>query len=368
MPIPFNNLKAQIAPQKDALRAAFERVLDSGWFLMGPEAEAFEREFAAFAGADFCVSLNSGTDALVLALRALGCEGGEVVLPAHTALPCYHAVLAAGCIPVFAEVDEATFCLSVDSAERMTGPDTRAVIGVHLYGHPCDAPGLAALCRERGIPFIEDCAQAHGARIGGLMAGSFGDLAAYSFYPTKNLGALGDGGAVCGPAGPAEERLRLLKQYGEAGRYHSVAPGVNSRMDEIQAAFLRERLKTLDAATAERRRLAGLYGRGLAGLPVTTPCEAEGGEHVYHLYVIRAPKRDELAAFLKERGIGTAVHYPAPGHLQPVFAQGTAPCRTDELSLSERLAGEILSLPMYPGLTDAEVAEVCEAVRAFYAA
>jgi dTDP-4-amino-4,6-dideoxygalactose transaminase len=370
MPIPFNNLKAQLAPMEDELRAAFERVLASGWFLMGPEAEAFEKEFAAAMDAGFCVSMNSGTDALILALKALGCEGGEVVLPAHTALPCYHAVLAAGCTPVFAEVDEATYCVDPASVQRMIGPETRAVIAVHLYGHPCDMDALAPLCRERGVALIEDCAQAHGATVGGRVAGSMGDLAAYSFYPTKNLGALGDAGAVCGPAGEAgaalAERLRLVKQYGEASRYASVVPGVNSRMDEMQAAFLRARMAHLAEATRQRRALATVYDQGLAGLPVTTPAVAEGCGHVYHLYVIRASRRDELMAFLKERGIGTAIHYPAPGHAQPLFAGGDAPMRADDLSLSERLAGEIVSLPMYPGLTPEEAEEVCAAIRAFY--
>lgn len=367
MHIPFNSLKTQLAPLRDDLRAAFERVLDSGWFLMGPEAEAFEREFAAHAGAGFCVSLNSGTDALILALKALGCEGGEVVLPAHTALPCYHAVLAAGCTPAFAEVDEATYCLSPESAARMIGPRTRAVLAVHLYGHPCDLPALSALCRERGVALVEDCAQAHGATLGGVRVGSTGDLSAFSFYPTKNLAALGDAGAVCGPAGPLEERLRLLRQYGEASRYQSVVPGLNSRMDEIQAAFLRLRLERLERTNAQRRELATIYDRGLAGLPVAVPAVGEGCGHVYHLYVIRAPRRDELAAFLKERGIGTAVHYPAPGHRQELFRSGGAPFRADDLSLSERLAGEILSLPLYPELLPAQVEEVCAAVRAFYA-
>lgn len=371
MSIPFNSLKAQLAPIEDDLRAAFERVLERGWFLMGPEVEAFEKEFAAATDSGFCVSMNSGTDALILALKALGCEGGEVVLPAHTALPCYHAVLAAGCIPVFAEVDEATYCIDPASAARMIGPETKALIAVHLYGHPCDMVALSDLCRERGVALIEDCAQAHGATVGKRVAGSMGDLAAFSFYPTKNLGALGDAGAVCGPAGAAgeefQERLRLVKQYGEASRYASVTPGVNSRMDEMQAAFLRTRLPHLAEDTAKRRSIAKVYDAELAGLPVTRPAVAEGCGHVYHLYVIRTQRRDALMAFLKERGIGTAIHYPAPGHGQPLFAKGHAPCRTDDMGLSDRLAGEILSLPMYPGLKREEAKAVCAAIQEFFA-
>ncbi|MBU1000942.1 MAG: DegT/DnrJ/EryC1/StrS family aminotransferase [Proteobacteria bacterium] len=366
MPIPFNDIKAQLASQEQALREAFERVLARGWYLMGPETEAFEQEFAAWVGTRFCVSLNSGTDALILALKALGCEGGEVVLPAFTALPCYHAVLAAGCIPVFAEVDEQSYCLSPQSAARMITEQTRAVIGVHLYGHPCDLDSLEDLCRKRGVAFIEDCAQAHGAVAGGRGAGTVGELAAYSFYPTKNLGALGDAGAICGSHVEADQALRRLRQYGESKRYECVIPGVNSRMDELQAAFLRERLKHMDRTTAERRMLAEIYDEGLAGLPVITPTVAEGCEHVYHLYVIRSQRRDELAAFLAARGIGTGQHYPIPGHKQALFTDGKVPFRADELGLTERMAAQILSLPLFPGLETEQVDEVCTAIREFH--
>lgn len=367
MSVPFNNIKAQLAPQEDALRAAFERVLERGWYLMGPEVEAFEAEFAAWVGTRFCASLNSGTDALILTLTALDCAGGEVVLPSHTALPCYHAVLAAGCTPVFAEVDETTYCLSPDSARRMISDATRAVIGVHLYGHPCDLDTLEDLCHKRGVAFIEDCAQAHGAVMNGRAAGTVGDLAAFSFYPTKNLGALGDAGAVCGNSEEADRALRLVRQYGEHERYKCAVPGLNSRMDELQAAFLRERLKDMDRLTAERRMLADIYTEGLEGLPVTVPATAEGAEHVYHLYVIRAERRDELAAFLAGRGIGSGMHYPVPGHAQPLFSQGKVPFRADDLSLTETLAGEILSLPLFPGLAPEQADEVCTAIRDFYA-
>lgn len=366
MTIPFNDIKAQLAFQEQGLREAFERVLARGWYLMGPEAEAFEQEFAAWVGTRFCVSMNSGTDALILALRALGCEGGEVILPAHTALPCYHAVLAAGCTPVFAEVDEQSYCLSAKSVARLVGERTRAVIGVHLYGHPCNLDALEDLCHKRGVAFIEDCAQAHGAVAGGRGVGTVGDLAAYSFYPTKNLGALGDAGAVCGSHPEAEKTLRRLRQYGESKRYECDIPGVNSRMDELQAAFLRERLKHMDRTTAERRMLAEIYDEGLAGLPVVTPTVAEGCEHVYHLYVIRSQRRDELAAFLAKKGIGTGQHYPVPGHKQALFTGGKVPFRKDDLGLTEKLASEILSLPLFPGLAPEQVDEVCAAIREFY--
>jgi len=367
VPIPFNSLKVQLTPCEADLRAAFERVLASGWFLMGPEVAAFEAEFAAWLGRGACVTMNSGTDALILALRALGCQGGEVVLPAHTALPCYHAVLAAGCVPVFAEVREDTYTLDPASAARMIGPATRAVLGVHLYGQPCDLDELGALCAARGLPLIEDCAQSHGATYKGRMAGTFGALAAFSFYPTKNLGALGDGGAVCCNAGEVEGALRLARQYGESSRYHSAVPGVNSRMDEMQAAFLRLRLGRLAADNAARRALAARYTALLAGTPLGLPATAPDREHVFHLYVVRAPRREALMEHLRARGIGTAIHYPVPGHRQPLFTQGRAPMRADDLALSERLAAEVLSLPLYPGLEPGQVEEVCAAIRQFYA-
>ncbi|NJB67306.1 dTDP-4-amino-4,6-dideoxygalactose transaminase [Desulfobaculum xiamenense] len=368
MGIPFNSLKAQLAPFDDELRAAFERVLERGWFLMGPEVRDFETEFAAWLARPHAATVGNGTDALVLALKAIGVEpGDEIVLPAHTALPCYHAVLAAGCVPVFAEVEEAYYTLSPDSAARMIGPRTRAVMAVHLYGQCCDIPALDALCRERGVTLIEDCAQAHGATFGDIIAGRTGAVAAFSFYPTKNLGALGDGGAVACSDAEIDRRVRLFKQYGEAHRYESVVAGVNSRMDEMQAAFLRVRLARLDEETRMRRELAAVYDEELAGLPVIRPAVREGCGHVYHLYVIRAPRRAELMAHLSERGIGTAIHYPIPGHRQKLFAEGGAPFRADELTLSERMADEILSLPMYPGLGADGVREVCAAIRDFYA-
>lgn len=366
MNIPFNSLKAQLEPVEQELRSAFERVMERGWYLMGPEVEAFESEFSTWTGTKHCAALNSGTDALILALKALSCEGGEVILPAHTALPCYHAVLAAGCIPVFAEVDTQSYCISPASVKRMVTEKTKAVLGVHLYGHPCDVEALSDICRKRGIALIEDCAQAHGATCNGKLVGSFGDLSAFSFYPTKNLGALGDGGAICGNATDLDQNVRLLRQYGEAKRYDSVTPGVNSRMDELQAAFLRERLKHMDRSTAERRLIASVYDEGLAGLPVTTPTVLEGCEHVYHLYVIRTDRRDELAAYLNEQGVGTGIHYPIPGHKQSLFAQGGQPFRADDLTHTEQMAQEILSLPMYPGLAAEEADAICELIRNFF--
>ena len=367
MGVPFNSLSAQLAPLQDKLKAAADRVLQSGWFLSGPEVGAFEAEFASFAGLPHAVALNSGTDALVLALRGLGLgKGDEIVMPSHTALPCYHAVLAAGCTPVFADVNPDTFCLDPESAAALVGERTRAVMAVHLYGHPCDMDALTALCRDRNLLLIEDCAQAHGATWKGQKVGAFGDAACYSFYPTKNLGALGDAGAVACRSAELDAALRRLRQYGETARYESVQAGVNSRMDELQAAFLRVRLAHLDEANAARRELAEIYDHGLAGLDgVTTPVVAPGAGHVYHLYVVRAQRRDALAAFLRDRELGTAIHYPVPGHMQPLFTTGAARCLAGSLPETERLAGEILSLPMYPGLGRSGAVAVCTGIRDF---
>lgn len=368
MGIPFNSLKAQTAPFENDLREAFERVMGRGWYLMGPEVDAFENELAHWLGRDHAITVGNGTDALILALRALGVgTGDEVILPAHTALPCYHAVLATGGVPVFAEVDEATYTLSPASVQRMLSQKTKAVMAVHLYGQSCDMDPIAEICRANGVALLEDCAQSHGATYKDRLAGQIGDAAAFSFYPTKNLGALGDGGAICCADAELDQRIRLLKQYGEASRYESVTAGGNSRMDEMQAAFLRIRLGRLATENAQRRDIAAIYDTQLACTPVITPHEREGCTHVYHLYVIRAPRREELIQYLREREIGTGIHYPIPGHKQKLFANGTAPCRTDDLALTEKMAGEILSLPIFPGMDHDDVRTVCDAIKAFYA-
>lgn len=368
MKIPVNDLKVQIAPLEDRLRQAFDRVVERGWFLGGEEVESFEKEFSAFAGAGFSVACSNGTDALILAFRALGLgDGDEIIMPSHTAPPCYHAALASGCVPVFADVDE-FYCLDPASARDLCGPRTRAVLAVHLYGQPCDMEGLTRLCRENGLFLIEDCAQAHGARHNGVPVGAFGNLAAFSFYPTKNLGALGDAGAVCGKDGEIEERLRRLRQYGETERYVSVEPGLNSRMDELQAAFLRERLKHLGRELTQREGLAYFYSNCLAGAPVRIPEVRPGCLHGWHLFVVRAEKRDDLVRHLAARGVGANIHYPTPGHKQPLFTKGKAPFRAGSLPRTERVAGEILSLPFFPGLGREQVGNVCGAIKEFYGA
>ncbi|EPR37422.1 DegT/DnrJ/EryC1/StrS aminotransferase [Desulfovibrio sp. X2] len=371
--IPFGALSPQLEADADALRAAFERVLQSGWFLSGPEVAAFEQEFSAWLGLPWAVSCANGTDAIILTLSALNLPPeSRVVLPAFTATPCYHAVLAAGCIPVFAEVDESYYTIDPESLRRQAeATEARAVLAVHLYGQSCDLAPIEAVCREQGLFLIEDCAQAHGTTYQGRAAGTVGDLAAFSFYPTKNLGALGDAGALAGRSEEWRDRARLVRQYGENPRYVSVMPGMNSRMDELQAAFLRVRLARLEALNAERRLLAARYKAGLADTPLVLPAERPGCNHAFHLFVVRVPgargKREALAEFLKERGIGTAVHYPVPGHRQPMFGLGRADVDGEfSLEITEHLADEVLSLPLWPGLGEAAVDRICAAVREFY--
>ncbi len=372
-PIPFGALSPQLAQDEAALRAAFERVLGRGWFLAGPEVAAFEEEFAAWLDLPWSVSCANGTDAIVLALAALDLPPeSRVVLPSFTAPPCYHGVLAAGCIPVFAEVEEAYGTLdpaAVRRAAETTG--ARAVLAVHLYGQPCDMDGLRAVCDDLGLLLVEDCAQAHGALWGERPVGVFGDLACFSFYPTKNLGALGDAGALAGRGQEQRDRARQLRQYGEHPRYVCAMPGMNSRLDELQAAFLRVRLARLDALNEERRALAGRYLEGLAGTPLGLFAERPGTRHARHLFAVRVPDRqggrDALARHLRDQGIGSAVHYPVAGHKQPMFSLRRADVDGEsDLSLSERLAAEVLSLPLWPGLAPGAVDRVCAAVRGFY--
>jgi dTDP-4-amino-4,6-dideoxygalactose transaminase len=312
------------------------------------------------------VACSSGTDALVLAFKALGLSAGdEIIMPSHTAPPCYHAALAAGCLPVFAEIDEFC-CINPESVRAVAGPKTRAVLAVHLYGQPCEMEKLTEVCKEKGLFLIEDCAQAHGALFNGTAVGAFGDLAAFSFYPTKNLGALGDGGAVCGKNNELEAKLRSIKQYGETKRYESGMPGLNSRMDEMQAAFLRERLSRVGRELARREWLADLYSQRLSDSPVQVPGVRPGCLHGWHLYTIRAPKREKLIKHLEGKGIGTAVHYPIPGHKQPMFAKGKLPFKAGKLKRSEAVAGEILSLPFYSEIDKEDVRTVCDAVNEFF--
>ncbi len=349
---------------RTAIDDAVARVLASGWYILGKEVAAFEQEFAAASALTHGVGVASGTDALVLALKALGIGPGDrVATVSHTAVATVAAIEIAGAEAVLVDIDPVRFTLDpaslADCLER--NPDIKAVIAVHLYGQPADMPAILAIARQHGALVIEDCAQAHGATLYGKPVGSFGDAVAFSFYPTKNLGALGDGGFVATASGATAERVRSLREYGWRQRYVSDVPGMNSRLDEMQAAILRVRLPHLAEGNARRRAIAAAYTKGLAGSGLALPQIAAGAESVFHQYVVRHPDRDRFQARLKEAGIGSNIHYPVPIHRQPAYADRVG---VRFLPATEAAAAEVLSLPIYPELPDAAVSRVIEQVRA----
>ena len=366
--IPATDLKRMHQRIRPELDAAVARVLDADWYILGPEVEAFEAEFAAYLGVAHVVGVGNGTDAITLTLRALGIgPGDEVIAPSFTAAPTIGAIVAAGATPVFADVDQATRTLDPTAAAAAVTPRTRALLPVHLYGQPAAMPVLSELAERRRLVLIEDAAQAHGAELGGRRAGALGDAACFSFYPTKNLGALGDGGAVATNDPALAERLRRLRHLGQTARYVHAEHATHSRLDELQAALLRVKLRHLDAWTAERRSLAANYARLLRRNDVsryTIPADAPGTVCCWHQYVIETPEgeREALRAYLREAGVGTDVHYPTPAHLQPAYAaHGAGP---GSLPVSERLARNVVSLPMFVGLTEEEQHLIATALRA----
>jgi dTDP-4-amino-4,6-dideoxygalactose transaminase len=360
--VPFLDFRAHVASVRAEIEAAVGRVLDAGWFVLGPEGEALEKELAEALGARDCVATGNGTEAIQLALEALGVgPGDEVVTSPLSAAFTALAVLRAGARPVFADLDPATLNVAPEAVEKALTPRTRALLPVHLYGHPADLDPLLEIARRRGIPLVEDACQAHGARYRERPVGALSGIGALSFYPTKNLGALGDGGAVLANDPAVAARLRRLRNGGQTDRYRHEEAGINSRLDEIQAAILRAFLRHLPAWTERRRALAAIYRRELRGSGVTLPVEQPWARAVYHLFVVRHPRRDALAAALRDRGIGTLVHYPIPLHLQPAFrALGGRP---GDFPVAEQAAAEVLSLPLYPELTDEQALAVAAAVR-----
>lgn len=345
-------------PTKRAeLEAAFRRVLDSGWMILGPELEAFEAEFAAYCGASHAIGVGNGLDALTLTLRAAGIgPGSEVIVPSHTFAATWIAVELCGARPVPVEVDPQTYTLDPGAVEAAITPQTAAIVPVSLYGHPVDMDPLRALADRHGLFLLEDAAQSHGATYKGRRTGSLAHATAFSFYPTKNLGALGDGGAIVTSDAALAQRLRMLRNYGSQKKYVHEVPGVNSRLDELQAAFLRVKLQTLDAANDERRRLADLYRQHLSAAPaIGLPTEAAWARHVWHLFVVRVRDRDAVQARLKAQGVDTLIHYPIACHLQPAFDR--LGYRRGDFALAERLADEVLSLPLWPGMPASDVAE-----------
>jgi dTDP-4-amino-4,6-dideoxygalactose transaminase len=361
--VPFLDLRRQVEETRDAIDAAIEETLAAGTFVLGEPVERFESAFADFCGARDCIGVASGTDAITIALRAVGAQpGDEVVTVANTCVPTIVGIENAGCIPVLVDADPVTFTLDPARLEEAITPRTRAVVPVHLYGQCADLDPIIELARSRGLKVVEDCAQAHGAEYRGRPAGSLGDAAAFSFYPTKNLGALGDGGAVVTSDDDVAHAARLLRNYGEAERFHHVVRGWNSRLDTLQAAVLSVKLPLLAGWNERRRELAARYSEAFGDGPVAPPVEAASGGHVYHLYVVRVDNREAFRARLADRGIDTAVHYPVPVHRQEAY-RALAPAGRS-LAVSERLTETVVSLPLYPELTDAEAEAVIDAVSA----
>lgn len=360
--LPSFDYRPEYARYRDEVAEAVQRVLDSGWLILGPEVRAFEEEFAAFVGVSAAVGVNSGTDALWLAFKALGIGPGDDVLTvANAGVPPVAAIRAVGATPRFVDVDPRTLLMDPDRLERARTATTRCVVPVHLYGHPAPIGPIRDFTRRHGLFLVEDCAQAHGATWNGRPVGSFGDVGCFSFYPTKNLGAFGDGGmCVTGDADLAQ-KLEMLRFYGFRGDRHAHCEGLNSRLDELQAAILRVKLRHLSAATEERRAIAASYGSALAGADLVLPVEIEACRHVYHLFVVQSDARERLARALEAAGIGFGLHYPEPVHTMEAYrflAQGEG-----ALPVTERACRQVLSLPLYPGLEAGAVERVVAALK-----
>lgn len=363
-PIPLSSPKASYLEHQEAFQQTINKFLDSGYYILGPEVQSFETAFANFVGVEHCVTVNNGTDAIVLALRALGIGADdEVITVSHTAVATVAAIEEAGAIPVLVDIDAQSYCMDPNLIEAMISEKTKAILPVHLYGHPAEMPEIIKIARKHGLLVVEDCAQAHGARINGQMVGTFGDIACFSFYPTKNLGAFGDGGAVLTNNPDTAERLRLLRQYGWKDRYVSDIVGVNTRMDELQAAILNIKLPFLEGDNQRRAQTAKRYCQALQNRPFQLPNEAKNTEHVWHLFVIQTEDRADLQKHLQEKQIGFGIHYPQAVHQQPAYLDRLK--GSDNLPITEALIPRILSLPIYPQLALEDVDRVVEALKAW---
>jgi dTDP-4-amino-4,6-dideoxygalactose transaminase len=363
MQIPFVDLKAQYEALKEEIFEAISRVLDSGQFIGGEALDTFESDFAAYCQTPYSKGVASGTEAIYLALRALGIgPGDEVITTAHTFIATASAIVLTGARPVFVDVDPVTYTIDPAALERALTWRTKSIIPVHLYGQPADMKPIMKIGRERGLYVIEDAAQAHGAEYEGARVGSIGDAGCFSFYPAKNLGAYGDGGAITTKSPALAERIERLRDHGRITKYEHLEIGNNSRLDALQAAVLRVKLRHLDQWNAARRRAAQLYAAQLVNSGVAIPQVRTGSTHVYHLYVVQSHNRVALQAALKRAGVATGIHYPLPLHLQPAFAN--LGYRRGDLPRCEAIADRLLSLPMFPALTADEIARVAAIVCA----
>lgn len=363
--IPCSNPSAQYQALKGEIDAAIHDVLNSGRYILGDQVRQFESEFASYLGVRHTIGCGSGTEALHLALRALNIGlGDEVVTVSHTAVATVAAIELAGATPVLVDIEPRYYTVDVERLAQACTSRTRAVIPVHLYGQPADLTPIVDFARGRNIRVIEDCAQAHGAHYAGRRVGTLGDIGCFSFYPTKNLGAIGDGGMVVTQDTGIAERARLLREYGWAERYVSAIPGWNSRLDELQAAVLRIKLRLLDQSNAARQDHARRYDSALAGTSLRLPARRKDISHVFHLYVVRSARRDALQAYLKDCGVSALVHYPVPVHMQPAYEHARV---VGGMAETETAAREVLSLPLYPELEPAQQDRVIEAILDFEA-
>lgn len=364
MEIPFLDLKVQHEPIAEEISNAVGRVLESASYVLGDEGKLFEREWAEWLGIPHAVGVGSGTDAIQLALMGLGVgRDDEVITVANTCVPTVAAIRATGAMPALVDVDSATLTMDASLLEVALTSRTKAIVPVHLYGHPCDMDPIMAFAEAHGLSVVEDCAQAHGARYKGKLCGTIGNAGAFSFYPSKNLGAYGDGGAVVTSDTGLADRVRQLRVYGERERYVHDSEGINSRLDEVQAAILRVKLPHLADANVKRREAASRYAELISAESVTKPDEAGWAESSWHLYAIRTAERDLLQKRMTESGIGTLIHYPIPILLQPAYE--FMPYNEGDFPVSESAAKSLLSLPLYPGLSDDSIEVVSEAVNAF---
>ncbi|MBI3852469.1 MAG: DegT/DnrJ/EryC1/StrS family aminotransferase [Verrucomicrobia bacterium] len=366
-PIPYLDLPAQLRPLRKELDAVIAKTLDNCSFCLGPDVAQFERDFARYCGAQHAVGFNSGTSALHVAMRLLNIgPGDEVITTPHTFVATSWAISYVGARPIFVDIDDQTFTLDPTRVERAITPRTKAIMPVHLYGHPCDLDPLLAICRKRGLSLVEDACQSHGAKYRGKTVGTFGALAGFSFYPGKNLGACGEGGALVTNDEAHAARARSLREHGSTQRYYHDEIGFNYRMEGIQGAVLGVKLKRLEQWTQGRRRVAQRYHELLADTPLQLPREADYAESVYHLYVVRHPRRDELKKHLEAHKIGCALHYPVPLHLQKCY--GSLGHRAGDFPVVEKAARECLSLPIYPELTEEQIQQVAMVIHDFFKA
>ena len=365
-PIPYLDLKAQIKPLRAEIDAVIARTIDNCSFCLGPDTAQFEKDFAKFCGAEHAVGFNSGTSALHVALLLLGVgPGDEVITTPFTFVATSWAISYVGAKPVYVDIDDATFNLDPKLIEKAITPRTKAVLPVHLYGQPFDVDAILEICRKHQLPLVEDACQSHGAKYKGKTIGTFGDISCYSFYPGKNLGACGEGGALVTNNAAFAKRAKSLREHGSSVRYYHDEVGFNYRMEGIQGAVLGVKLKHLEKWTRERQRVAKRYAELLADTPLQLPREAGFAESVWHLYVVRHPRRDELKAHLDANGVGCALHYPLPLHLQKCYA--SLGYKAGDFPFAEKAGRECLSLPIYPELTDAQIQRVAQVVKDFFA-